>query len=259
MPRLLLEGKSLTGLLAQVREEHGPDVRIVAADKVRTGGVGGFFTRESYAVTIELDEAPPGGAVPPVMHDLVDTTTGTNRTPDVHPVMHDRAAAAQAPGSLLDLAAAIDAAEAAEAGVVLGTAPTRTEIHLPGLSTTTPGFAEILARLATLDEVSAPQAAPTLAPEPAFSAATTVAAEPALSAATTVAPEPASWDKLRAVLAEIAPGVDLGTGGPVVLILTPPAPATPPTLAAPVAEPAIPRQARHRRVGNSEVVSVATD
>lgn len=226
MPRLLCEGKSLTELLARVRDEHGAGVKIVQADRVRTKGLGGFFARESYAVTIEVDE-------PDAVPDLTAADfAALMATPSARPVEN--------PGTLLDLAAAIDAAEAAEAGVVLGTAPMHATVAsppkvmtagprigtvpLPSLSTSTPGFAAILARLTAIDDVT---------PEPP-QGLTTPGVEP-----TVHKPEAASWERLRDVLAEIAPGVDLGSGAPLVLVLT-----------APVAEvtaPAIPRQGRHRR------------
>lgn len=53
--RLLLEGPDLEALLARVRAEHGPGARIVSADRVRTGGVAGFFARERYALSVEVD------------------------------------------------------------------------------------------------------------------------------------------------------------------------------------------------------------
>ena len=101
--RLLLEGSDIEALLERVRTEHGPDVRIVEADRVRSGGVAGFFAKERYAVTIEVPGAAPAApaAVPPA--------PAPSRPVD-------------APGTLLELAAAMDAAEAAEAGVVMSTA-----------------------------------------------------------------------------------------------------------------------------------------
>ena len=44
--RLLLEGTEVEGILARVREEHGSGARVVHAERVRVGGVGGFFARE---------------------------------------------------------------------------------------------------------------------------------------------------------------------------------------------------------------------
>lgn len=227
MPRLLLEGKSLTELLARVRAEHGDDVTIVAADKVRTGGIGGFFARESYALTVELGPAGPA----------------------VAPVLSERAAAAQAPGSLLDLAAAIDAAEAAEQGVILATAPMHAGPRQPVLSTASPEFQSILERLTALD---APQAQ-----EQVTDQAQAQPAESAPGPAPTAAATATAYERLREALAELAPEVDLDTGAPIVLVIAPPA--TGPTAAAPApaaaaaplaqpAQPAIPQQqGRHRR------------
>jgi hypothetical protein len=78
--RLLLEGPDLQTLLEQVRTEYGPKARIVQAEKVRRGGVGGFFARERFNIQVEVSglEAPSlpvvrrsGNAVKSVM-DLVD-------------------------------------------------------------------------------------------------------------------------------------------------------------------------------------------
>jgi len=40
---VLLEGPAIEPLLAQVRQEYGSGVRIISADKIRSGGFGGFF------------------------------------------------------------------------------------------------------------------------------------------------------------------------------------------------------------------------
>lgn len=59
MPELLLlEGEDLPGLMARVRDELGPRATIVRAERVRTGGIAGFFTREHYELTVEVPEAP---------------------------------------------------------------------------------------------------------------------------------------------------------------------------------------------------------
>lgn len=77
-------GRELTALLEQVREELGAEATIVEANKVRTGGIAGFFANERFEViatpsddqTIELglqlDLVEPsiaGG----VAHDLVSS------------------------------------------------------------------------------------------------------------------------------------------------------------------------------------------
>ncbi|MCC3280269.1 hypothetical protein LJ754_14035 [Arthrobacter sp. zg-Y40] len=56
--RFQLEGTSLDALKAQVFAEHGPRARIIAAEKVTVGGIGGFLSRQHYEVTVEL---PPSG------------------------------------------------------------------------------------------------------------------------------------------------------------------------------------------------------
>ena len=47
------EGPVLEDLLERVRAEVGPDARIVAANRVRKGGVGGFFARQAFEVLVE--------------------------------------------------------------------------------------------------------------------------------------------------------------------------------------------------------------
>ncbi|MEV1289856.1 hypothetical protein [Micromonospora sp. NPDC049679] len=56
---MLLEGPEIEPLLAQVRDEYGASARIVNAEKVRSGGVGGFFAREHFELSVEV----PDGAV----------------------------------------------------------------------------------------------------------------------------------------------------------------------------------------------------
>jgi hypothetical protein len=61
VPTHRLTGNDLEELLARVPAEHGPDAVIVEANKLRTGGLGGFFAKESFEVMVE---APEGAAVP---------------------------------------------------------------------------------------------------------------------------------------------------------------------------------------------------
>lgn len=49
-----LEGPDLEALLARVPDEHGPDAVIVAANKLRRGGIGGFFAREAFEVVVDV-------------------------------------------------------------------------------------------------------------------------------------------------------------------------------------------------------------
>ncbi|WP_146364216.1 hypothetical protein [Arthrobacter yangruifuii] len=66
--RFQLEGPSLDVLKAQVLAEHGPRARIIAAEKVTVGGIGGFLSRQHYEVTVELP--PSGRRRAPVEADL---------------------------------------------------------------------------------------------------------------------------------------------------------------------------------------------
>ena len=56
--RLLLDGEDLRTLMLRVRDEMGPDAKIVRAERVRTGGIAGFFAKEHYELTVEVPEPP---------------------------------------------------------------------------------------------------------------------------------------------------------------------------------------------------------
>jgi hypothetical protein len=81
-------------LLEQVRTELGSGTKIVSANKIRTGGVGGFFARENYEVIVEHDGIvvpPPQAAddpsvsvrprdiAAPTLMDLVDRVSSQER------------------------------------------------------------------------------------------------------------------------------------------------------------------------------------
>jgi hypothetical protein len=59
----LFESASLEEALAEVRDTVGPHAKIVRAEKVRRGGIAGFFTKESFVLSVERDgtETPEGG------------------------------------------------------------------------------------------------------------------------------------------------------------------------------------------------------
>ncbi len=57
---LRLEGPDLPSLLDQVRAEYGPGARVVHAERIRRGGVGGFFARERYHLEVEVHEVAAG-------------------------------------------------------------------------------------------------------------------------------------------------------------------------------------------------------
>ncbi|HEY8721172.1 hypothetical protein, partial [Pengzhenrongella sp.] len=54
--RLLLDGESLAGLMLRVRTEMGPNAVVVKAERVRSGGVAGFFAKEHFELTVEVPE-----------------------------------------------------------------------------------------------------------------------------------------------------------------------------------------------------------
>lgn len=70
--RLLLEGDDLAALLARVRGEHGPNVRIISAERVRSGGIAGFFTKERYEITVEVADPhdQPSKGMPSGLEEL---------------------------------------------------------------------------------------------------------------------------------------------------------------------------------------------
>ncbi len=59
--QLRFEGGELEELLERVRTEVGPEARIVAANRIRQGGIAGFFAREGYEVVVDADGVPTGG------------------------------------------------------------------------------------------------------------------------------------------------------------------------------------------------------
>src|SRR5690554_3444572 len=57
MPRqLLLEGSDLEALVRQARAELGPGAKVVKAERVREGGIGGFFAKERFELTVEVPD-----------------------------------------------------------------------------------------------------------------------------------------------------------------------------------------------------------
>lgn len=87
--RLLLEGTDLAALMAHVREELGPGAKVVRAERVRSGGVAGFFAREHFELTVEVPEpvAPRPRAVRAgaSLEDLLDAADSADSTGDGPP------------------------------------------------------------------------------------------------------------------------------------------------------------------------------
>ena len=57
---LQLDGPDLEALLARAMNEAGPGGRVASADRVRRGGIAGFFAREHFEVVVEFDDVARG-------------------------------------------------------------------------------------------------------------------------------------------------------------------------------------------------------
>lgn len=148
------DGDTLEAALERVTEACGPNARITQAEKVRSGGIAGFFARERFEVTVEIDDRPVAEA-------------------DA-----DEAAAVKSPRSLLDLVdqtseaerlvtrpgGAGDARPDTDAAVAVG----RTDVP----STEGPTFQEVLRGIASQAGLLEPPAAPSPGTGPAAASET---------------------------------------------------------------------------------------
>lgn len=146
--RLLLEGADLAELMVHVRAEFGPTARIVRAERVRTGGLAGFFARERYELTIDVPDAP---AAP---------TTGLLRRRGV--TLGGGTGAASA-GGIDALLAAADAADAGPDGfgpagsdVLAPARPGSVPEAPPRVSTGEEAFASVLEQMRAMTGAVAP-------------------------------------------------------------------------------------------------------
>jgi hypothetical protein len=117
------EGTVLEDVLDQVRRDVGSGARIVAANRVRRGGVAGFFAREHYEVIVE---------VPEVEHAHARVVTD----PEERPSALGRV---RVPSSILDLAEAVNDAERAAPDIDL--------VDESRPSTESAAFADVLERI----------------------------------------------------------------------------------------------------------------
>ncbi len=256
--RLLLEGTDLAELMAHVRQEFGPQARVVRAERVRTGGIGGFFARERYEITVDVPPPPeqrpaalrvlPGGAAAgglPALLAAADEAdeVGTSSTPGDLPEepdgpsfehvleqvravtadpLPDPGLAAPPPARALQAVAPRPPVEAPVAFVPTPRVPVEAGVAVPGGEL--PG--------AALPGAALPDAALAGATQPAD-------APPATSLASSpdpVAPDVSVGDDLRAALADIGVPASMLTADRVtlsaVLADVPPAPAPPRTAGA---------------------------
>ncbi len=73
------EGPDVQLLLDRIRTELGPGAKIDGAEKIRVGGVMGFFAKEHYRVVVEVPEAAGDVPVPPPAAEPTPDDTGTSR------------------------------------------------------------------------------------------------------------------------------------------------------------------------------------
>jgi hypothetical protein len=131
----LLDGPDLETLLGQVYSNYGEQARIVKAERVRTGGIGGFFSKERYEVAVEIEDVPVS------LGDRWAMQVGTGP--------------AEAHGE--DMPLALILAEAMNQSVAT---VELTSNRSPQLSTSGPAFAGVLESLATVLGSDAPASLP---------------------------------------------------------------------------------------------------
>jgi hypothetical protein len=131
--QLRFEGRELEELLERVRREVGADAHIVEANRIRKGGVGGFFAKEGFEVIVD---APDGGAPRPTERMVSGNATGASGS----------SGRARAPMSVLDLAEETSASEREQV----------IDLSEPRVSTESKDFGSMLAELSrALDEEEA--------------------------------------------------------------------------------------------------------
>jgi len=131
--RLLLDGEDLHSLMLRVRDEMGPDAKIVKAERIRTGGIAGFFARERYELTVEVPERPGRRLRRPAV-GAAGPAPGPGGPAGIDALLAAADAAEAAPA--LDLAESFEPAAPPEAGE-----------HEPQVSTAGGSFAEVLSSM----------------------------------------------------------------------------------------------------------------
>lgn len=152
--RVLLEGPKIEPLLEQVRRDYGPTAKIISAEKVRTGGLAGFFARQRFELSVEVGDEPPAAAAEPEakapprpaprsleeLLDLAEADAGDLTAQGTAPARPPAAPAPTKPASAVS-ASATPAPAAPAAPAPASTAPAPRP--LAGATPTTPTFAKI--------------------------------------------------------------------------------------------------------------------
>jgi hypothetical protein len=164
------EGKNLESVLEEVRNRFGDTVTIVEANRLRKGGVGGFFSKERFEVVVDIDD-DEGSASAGSPHGLTEL-----------PAEFGLEATESFCERLLSMADGVnDAGE-----------PARTAPAAPSVSTEQPQFA------AVLDSISRHMEANTAAAPPPVHASLSVPPAPAEIGPRPVAAPAAAYEMLAA-------------------------------------------------------------
>lgn len=122
--QLRFEGPELEKLLDRVRREVGADAQIVAANRIRKGGLGGFFAREAFEVIVDTSN---------LAERFESVEEKTNRT--------------RVPRSVLDLAEGVSQDEREQIVDLAYEEAPHEDDDVLSLSTETRDFGAMLARL----------------------------------------------------------------------------------------------------------------
>ncbi|MFZ4515037.1 MAG: hypothetical protein ACOYN3_01875 [Acidimicrobiia bacterium] len=156
------EGPDIQALLTQVQHECGPDATIIEANKLRSGGIGGFFSRERFEVIVDTSNLPisttngADGASSARTPRRITTTPNVwdalSATTDTKSATSHLETAVMSAMAAVDADADVDEAPAATSILELAERRNNEERSLtpeaPKVSTETPAFAEMLGRLA---------------------------------------------------------------------------------------------------------------
>ena len=69
----------MVALLDEVHATLGPTARVISANRCRSGGLAGFFARESFEVTVEVPDEGRGEPSVPTVPTVPTVTTGRKR------------------------------------------------------------------------------------------------------------------------------------------------------------------------------------
>ncbi|BDZ49034.1 hypothetical protein GCM10025867_12750 [Frondihabitans sucicola] len=150
-PSITVTGKTLDEIATRVRVEHGPRARIVAAERVTSGGIAGLFAKRYVEATVELPERGRRAA-------RTGRDAPGRRASDTPA---SQAAFSPTPAQRVGLAALLADAEDAEEAFALEEKPAE-----PAVSTRSGAFADLMDDLAFNGVITDPVVPEPLVPEP---------------------------------------------------------------------------------------------